>query len=338
VLDYLDKTIDKQVDLAKKESVFKSADALVNRDLLKHEGYLDIINFIEKESNAIREKIKDSQTIIQRKVLWEFENWFSRDFLDSERQQLKRIIEDSGAMNIKGNLTQVEEKIPVLLSNENVTQNINEMIINLDSTFGKSWQEAINDISKNTFLKIQEFQEEADSKLQLELSSHSFVNDKDVDLLSGAKKGAMLGGATGAAGALYAAALGPAASVVSIGVAASAMLPPLLLVGAAFGAVSTFMKIKTEKNIALRNIDDAIRNIKEENKATIYSTVESLFIERGEIISRNLESNLIRSLANNVDYDELISLKVAIEKYLYKLKDHQQLLSLENIRTAETIA
>ncbi|MBD8013387.1 dynamin family protein [Planococcus wigleyi] len=331
ILDYLDKNISKQVDLTKQESVLQSADALLSRDLLKHSGYIDAINFIEKESNEVRDRINENKSMIQRKIMWEFDNWYSRDFLEKERQQLKNLVEDSGALNIKGNLTKVEKEIPVLLSNDNVSEKLNEMIKKTDISFEQLWQGAINNISKDTLLKIQEFQEQAEAKLQMELSQQSFVNDKDVDVVSGATKGALLGGATGAAGALYAAALGPAASVVTLGVAASTMLPPLLIVGAAFGAVSTFMKLKSEKNIAIRNIDEAIQRIKEENKAAIYSTVENLFIERGETISRNLESNILKSFSNNEDFDGLIKLKMAIEKYLYKLKDHQQLLVLENV-------
>lgn len=331
ILEYLDENINKQVDSAKQESLLHSADALLNRDLLKHSGYVDTINFIEKESKELHEKVKEKQNSIQRKIMWEFDNWFSRDFLEQERRQLKNLVDDSGAMNIKGNLTKVETEIPLLLSNEKVSGKINEMIKETDEKFGMLWQEAINEISKNTLLKIQEFQEQAEAKLNMELAQQSFVNDKDVDVVSGAKKGALLGGATGAAGALYAAALGPAASVVTVGMAVSAMLPPLLIVGAAFGAVSTFMKLKSEKNIAKRNIDEAIQRIKDENKSAIYSTVENLFMERGKMISKNLERNIMKSFSNNEDFDELIVLRTAIEKYIYNLKDYQQLLLLEKV-------
>ena len=316
LLEFLDQNIDRKADETKKSAVLQSTTALLNRDILKHEEHIKTIEFIEKQANKINDQTEEYKQSIQRNILREFENWYSREFLEKERSELKSVVNSSGVFDIKKKLKIVEEQISILFSNERIMEQVNVKVNELDSVFEKEWQKAINSISEDTLIQINE------------LTKHSDLVEREADLWSGAAKGAWLGGATGAASAFYAAALGPAAQVVSIGMAASAFLPPLLLIGATFGAVSSFIKVKSEKNQAEKNIDDIIRAIKEDNKKNLISAIECSFNDRGNEVSRNVSRHILSSFSNGVDFEEMTALKIQIEKYLFKLKDQLQQLAI----------
>jgi small GTP-binding protein len=328
LLDYINKNISSKTEKVKKEVIFNSTQALLNRDLLIHEEYIKTIDFLEQQIEKIKSKISMYSSRIHDHVIYQFENWYRNEFLSIEREDLKNVIKQSGITNLKKNKKDVDDHLQSIFSKEYLSEKINEKIHDIDKIFITEWKEAVEKVKSEVQVEIKEFQNEAEKQLEMKLNHNSGLKDGDSDFLSGASKGAWLGGATGAASAFYAAALGPAASTVTAGMAISAFLPPMLLIGATIGVVSSALKFKSDKSLAEKNIDDIFKNAKDELKNNLFVSLSEKYTKQNEQLMENINMMVIESFTNGVNSEEITSLKIKLEKYLFDVKKNIEELKL----------
>ncbi|TYR73458.1 GTP-binding protein [Rossellomorea vietnamensis] len=330
LIGYLDQNIAGKSQEVKKGVLFNSAQALMNRDLLIHEEYLKTLGFIEEQIEQIQLKVNTYSGRIHDHILYEFERWYDTEFLKEEKENLKNKIRKSNIIQLKKGMQEVEQRISSIFSQQSFSKMINEKVTDLDNLYISEWKEAVEKVKSSVLFEINEYKNNAEKRLEMKLSNEVKLNEGESDLMTGASKGAWLGGATGAASAFYAAALGPAASTVTIGMAATAFLPPMLLIGATFGAVSSFLKFKSDKSLAEKNIDDIFKNVKEEQKKEIFKAINEKYSTQDEQIKENIQSVIVGSFANGIDSEGIASLKIKIDKYMYEIKKY-----IEDLRLVE---
>ncbi|MCP8616375.1 dynamin family protein [Salirhabdus salicampi] len=320
LMEYINSNISSNSDEIKNDVIIKSAKALLNRDLLIHEEYIKTLGFIQEQVERIDKKINMYSDRIHKHILYQFETWYKNEFLSVEREDLKNKIKQSGIFNLKNDKKEVDYQLQSIFSEEYISEKLNKKINNLDELYIDEWKEAVEKVKNEVQIELNEFKNEAEKQLELKLNNNSGLKDGESDLLSGASKGAWLGGATGAASAFYAAALGPAATTVTAGMAVTAFLPPMLLIGVTIGAVSSALKFKSEKSLAEKNIDDIFISAKEEHKNELFNSISEKYIKQNEQIKENINSLIIKSFLNEVESEEVISLKIQLEKYLFETK------------------
>ncbi|RLQ94827.1 dynamin family protein [Falsibacillus albus] len=328
LLEYIGDNISSNSEQVKKDVVINSAQVLLNRDLLIHEEYIKTIEFLQAQMEEIKNKVKMSSSRIHDNVLYQFENWYQNEFLSDEAEELKNIIKQSGYFQLKNDKKEVECKLQSIFSEENINNKLSERIKDMDKTYINEWKVAVDKIKREIQVEINDFKIEAEKELELKLKHNNKLNDGDSDFLSGASKGALLGGATGAASAFYAAALGPAAATVTAGMALSAFMPPMLLIGGTIGVVSAALKFKSEKSMAEKNIDDIFKNAKQQFKKELFNSISEKYVKQDEQILEKIDALLINSFANGVSTAQIVFLKMKLEKYLFEVKKHIEELKL----------
>ncbi|REJ10345.1 dynamin family protein [Halobacillus trueperi] len=320
LLEYIHANISSKSEEVKKDVIFSSAQSLLNRDLLLHEEYLKTVGFLEEQMNNIYKKIDMYSSRIYNHILYSFENWYKHEFLNEEKEDMKKIIQDSGYWSLKKDKKEVDSHLQSIFSEAYISNILNEKITRLDEMYAEEWEEALEQVKKDVQIEIYEFKNEAEKELELKITHSQGLNDGDADLLAGASKGAWLGGATGAASAFYAAALGPAAATVTAGMAVSAFIPPMLFVGATIGVVSSALKFKSEKNLAEKNIDDVFKEVKGEYVQDILYSLREKYSTQNEKVKENIQTMIVDSFVNGAEQDDINLLKREIENYLYRIK------------------
>ncbi|WP_271399271.1 dynamin family protein [Salinicoccus roseus] len=329
LIEYIGENISSNSKKVKKDIIINSAQALLSRDLLIHEEYLKTIEFLENQIEKIKEKIYMYSEGIYRHIQHQFEEWYQNEFLLAEKEDLKKTIQDSGIISLNKKKNEVDSQLQSIFSKEYISEKLNEKTTSLDGRFINEWEETVEKVKRDVQIEINQFKKESEKRLELKIKNIG-LKDEGSDLIGGASKGAWLGGATGAASAFYAAVLGPAAASVTAGMAVSAFLPPMLIVGATVGAVSTVLKFKSEKSLAEKNVDDAFENGKEEIKQEVLYWISDKYLKQNEHMVANINSLIISALANGVKSEEIGSLKMKIEKYLFENKK-----SIEEIKLIE---
>lgn len=141
----------------------------------------------------------------------------------------------------------------------------------------------------------------------------------------------MLGGATGAASAFYAAVLGPAASSISLGTAAFILLPEFLIVGAAIGIASALLKFKSDKGDTGKKVEDIFKNVRSELHPLLMLSVNRKYSESNSKMIEKINSLITESLSYGSNMTSIGELKFELEKYLITIKKFKEELVLQKV-------
>ena len=140
----------------------------------------------------------------------------------------------------------------------------------LDQAIKEDWQENLRAVQQEVALDFEKFQQQYQKEAQDIANS---LPSAGKAALSGIGEGVAIAGAAGTALASYTALLGPMSAYVSMGSALSATLPPLLLAGAAVGAVIGVINFKKEISNYHRVVAETVRKIRDSAKSAAMPSV-----------------------------------------------------------------
>ncbi|MED2972885.1 dynamin family protein [Fictibacillus sp. B-59209] len=330
LLNYLDERINQKVDEVKVKSTLSATQTLIHRDIVKHEEILNTMKFVEDQIEKVERIVEEYSDKTGNVIQHAFDNWYSYRFLESEKKELMDVVQTGNIFSNKKMKENLNVALQNFLSNERIDQQLTLQVQELNEIFKIEWDKALHKLKEEILIDFNDFSVAGQKRLTLQLSNTDKLHIEG-SVLSGAATGAWIGGAAGASAAFYAAALGPAASYVTIGMAASAFLPPFLLIGASIGFTNKLLKTKKEKNLVEMNVSELIESYKKENKLQISNHVLKIFKERAELVSRNVLEELTRSFCNQQSKDELMVYKKTLTEYIMKMKKLQELLFVQTI-------
>jgi small GTP-binding protein len=318
LMEFLETQINSKVDIVKLKSSVQSAHNLVHRDTIKHEKVIKIITTLQAQLDKSMDLVRDYSEQTTNYAIHLFEMWYNHDFLEPERKALQVRVNDARYLHTGKDIKMVTDDMYKLLSGEHIDPILSRKLKEIDSLFLLEWDKALVKLKEEILLDLESFSKEEQERLTLQLSNSTTGITVEGGLLQGASAGAFIGGAAGASAAFYAAALGPAASTVTMGMAASAFVPPLLIIGATVGLATKFLKTKSDKRNASNDIAETIRNFKNENKLVLYKYVTEIFRERSALIADNIISELTVSFYSHNNLDDMKRFKEEIDEYLVK--------------------
>ena len=182
-------------------------------------------------------------------------------------------------------------------------------------------ERALETIGSKFIEEETEYKEKYEFQVNLARSfdSHYQIDSRSEELVEGAKKGAVVGGAYGVAAATYAAVLGPYAAGIGIASAVGAVLPPVLLIGAVTGAAFKYVN-KGKKTTDLKNLVKLqFDYVRDTVAAELEEYIEALNIQINSIMDDTYK-NLGEMIIGDVDIEEFTKFKSSLSLYINELE------------------
>lgn len=269
LMEYLNSKIENNHEKVQEESIINSAKAIIEKSNIQHQLVINSFEFSLSSMKQRKEELKFHNESIKRKINNELEEWIVVNFLKKEKDELLKLVEQLGMFSGKAQQEAIRSRMEEILSKESIEMILKDEYANLDQMFREEWHRAIEQIGEKMAVEMESFEEKQQSILaKAELPALLTVPHGENALADGAMKGAAIGGAYGVAASAYAAVLGPYAATVTIGTALGALLPPVLIIGAATGAVAKLVFHKKKKNEFNIEIDRSITELKNIIKST----------------------------------------------------------------------
>ena len=133
---------------------------------------------------------------------------------------------------------------------------------------------------------------------------------------SGLQDSMMTAVAAGGALSVYAAVLGPAAAHVSLAGALGAFMPPIMLAGAAVGALKIFTENKKKKESLHALISSSVLAVREAVSNKIKDTVSPFISDIREKTFTEAKDKFIGNNFDGMSTDEIYKLKANVELFL----------------------
>lgn len=240
------------------KSVESSTISQIKNDLYIHRNTKNklntLLNKIDEDLNSLKEINHNMKKIILNKM----NEWLKYEFFENEKNSLSRCTDKSEYVSLLKKYT----------DEEYIGNIINRQYNNMGNYIAEEWKAHSN-----------EFIEKKMENIQFSIQIDGFENTVPIqysssdEIMKGAKNGGVAAGAMGLGLAGYAAWLGPAASYVTIGGAVGAFLPPLLIAGAAGGAVWNYLKKDKEKISQYNQVEVLVEGIKTRFKNDILNDI-----------------------------------------------------------------
>ena len=240
------------------KSVESSTISQMKNDLYIHKNTKNklntLLNKIDEDLNSLKEINHNMKKIILNKM----NEWLKYEFFENEKNSLSRCTDKSEYVSLLKKYT----------DEEYIGNIINRQYNNMGNYIAEEWRAHSN-----------EFIEKKMENIQFSIQIDGFENTVPIqysssdEIMKGAKNGGVAAGAMGLGLAGYAAWLGPAASYVTIGGAVGAFLPPLLIAGAAGGAVWNYLKKDKEKISQYNQVEVLVEGIKTRFKNDILNDI-----------------------------------------------------------------
>ncbi|AGX06468.1 hypothetical protein N288_23145 [Bacillus infantis NRRL B-14911] len=306
-----------QNDSIHEESLKSSMEALLQKEIAIHKHFADAADDLIVNMEKRKNDINHFNSQIKGDMAAELRNWFELEFLADEEQILKSKIQDLKLLSNKQDKKQIEELFKQELSDDKIRRTISEKYKSIDKQFQSKWQSAMDVIQRRMEQDLNEHFN--DSNQQLWLSIQSITKEVPTgqeQMKDGMGKGMVIAGAYGTTVAAYTAWLGPYAASVSLGTALGAILPPVLITGAAVGAVVKLLSFSKQKKEFMKSVDEAIKNIKRHIELKIIPEVLKDLESESNKIANHLYNEFCQSLANGYSEEELSNIKSRVKSYL----------------------
>ena len=317
LLQFLETNIERQVDAVHNESLINSARALLTRELLLHKEYLaDLAGrllIVKNNQEKLRVKSQITRDYHHNRV----QAWFSQEFLAEKERVLTAQIDGIPMLSMMGShSTDMNATIAKLFAEDSIRLEIDTFLGELDRNIREDWQENLKLVQQEIAVEYENVTKKYHMEAQALIKSMPSIGKSAIN---GLGEGVAVGGVAGTAMAVYSAVLGPMSSAISIGTALSATLPPLLLAGAAAGAVIGLFKFSTEKKGYHRVVAETVAKIRENVRATALPGIARAIDGTCEaIVDRVQEQLVVQEFAGLKP--EAIQLSVqAMEKYCGQL-------------------
>lgn len=330
LLDYLQNNIEKDSKVVKESSINTSLEQILSKEIATVKAILETINFAEKSHDHMKEKtdyykkkiITTNQRVLSLKI--------ANGALSRERQELNELLAKNSKQLLKNDMNQISQKLNLYTSNQYVNEYYEETCQELRTQVFNELENAMNTILKDFYSEHESYKQNYFLQLSKGIKFDTILpkNEQAEDLIEGAKKGAVLGGAYGVAAATYTAVLGPTAAYIGLGAALSAVLPPVLLVGAVTGAAFKFID-KGKRTKELSELIDKNLKLAEDHMAiALKEYSDNLEMQVEIILNENLKFKT-QEILNNTSVYELLEVKNKLSKYLLQLSDLTQYTDLK---------
>ncbi|SDO87739.1 small GTP-binding protein domain-containing protein [Paenibacillus sp. yr247] len=313
LLDHLERQIQQKAETVQEASILSSVHALFRKNLVFHESYLRSLHFLKVQNREHEREIAYHNRRIKQELEDRLRQWAEVDFLRNEVKEIRLMIDDLKLFSGKNDKQQIEELMRRYLSTDKINWELTEVIRGLERFMQEEWQKSLDLIQEKQTKQIQEFAREEEIKLNLSLFE-TLSSGQDL-VLDGAKKGAAIAGAWGGALTAYAAWLGPYASSISLGAAASFYLPPLLIAGAITGAVVKLVGFKQEKRRFQNELEKAFLAAKHEITQRIIPQLITSIRRMNDDYATHLQSKFVEMIGHNNTASEIDELEHRISNY-----------------------
>lgn len=308
--DYLQNNIERQSEIVQTESILNSVQVLENQLSLIHRQVLDNINLKLELFEQLGAKIDYAASSFKSDVNNYISNWAFNKFLVNVESSLKNKVDSMGLTSANSTEKAVKDELETIISNGN-NREIGEFIEELNVYINKSWQNALERIDT-------ELEESMSLSVEDNFKTYSEIPNlySAVDESSVLQDTMMTAVAAGGALSVYAAVLGPAAAHVSMVGALGAFMPPLMLAGAAVGALKVYTGNKKKKESLNGLISSSIFTMRETICNKIKDNISPFILDMREKTFNEAKSKFIRNNFDGMSTDEIYKLKADIELFL----------------------
>lgn len=321
ILAYLNDNINHRADDVKEDSLISSYEQILYKELHNSKAIMETILFIE---HAISERKKDidyfknkAKSSLQKNS----QLWVKNNLLREEEDYVYAEVNKSSKSLLKDNSAQVQKIIKEYTSEQYVNSIVQAKCNELSHYVEEELERALETIGSKFIEEETEYKEKYEFQVNLARSfdSHYQIDSRSEELVEGAKKGAVVGGAYGVAAATYAAVLGPYAAGIGIASAVGAVLPPVLLIGAVTGAAFKYVN-KGKKTTDLKNLVKLqFDYVRDTVAAELEEYIEALNIQINSIMDDTYK-NLGEMIIGDVDIEEFTKFKSSLSLYINELE------------------
>lgn len=336
LLAFLEKQIEARVETVHRESIVQSVLALLRKNLAFHESYARSMQFLRSQVKEHQNDLDYHNQRIKQELEENFRHWAEFEFLRAEKQEVHEMIQNMRLLSGKQEKMNIEFRLEHYFSADNINRQINQKLQELHADMQDQWRHALDSIQERRAKQFQEFAKQEQQELQLSL--YETLPSGQELALEGAGKGAAIAGAWGATAAAYAAWFGPYASTVTIGAAAGAILPPLLIAGAVTGAVAKLVSFKRQKKRYQNELDQAFAEAKREiTSHLVPKLVASIRSANDDFVSA-VQCGFVEMSANGSTEEEIEALERGLAKYIEENKGYLNRWNGEAERALRTFA
>lgn len=332
ILAYLEEQIEQKAEKVHKESILTSIQAVLRKNLVFHESYARSLQFIKMQIREQKSELDYHNNRIKQELEDQLKQWVDIEFLRREKSELHGMIEGLGIMSGKQDKSNIVEKMQRYFSSESINNQLYEVLKKLEKQMQEEWQSSMKTISENRNQKMLEFVKQEESEVQLAL--YEALPSGQELAMEGAGKGAAIAGAWGATAAAYAAWFGPYASTISLGAAAGAILPPLLIAGAITGAVAKLVSFTKQKRRYQNDLDQAFSEAKLDITHKVIPNIVTTIRKVNDEQVAHIQAKFIETLSHNTenDFDDLVK---SIAAYCDQIKSN--INRLESLASSDVV-
>lgn len=285
-----------------KESVATSTTSQLKKDLYVHNNAKNklgtMLNKIDEDLESLKNFNYNIKSITRNKM----NDWLSMEFFEEEK-------------NILATCKNKDEYSRFLKEYTN-EEHIRKLI---DTQYSKIGNYIVDEWKYHSDEFIAKKVEDIYFSINIDgFENTATVQDSSSDeIVEGAKNGGIAAGAIGLGLAGYAAWLGPAAAYVTIGSAVGAFLPPLLIAGAAGGAVWNYLKKDKAQINQYSQIDVLVRGLKNTVRDNILNDIIDKLNQSSDYYYE-YTTGIICDILNqcNISKEEVEDINMKLPKYI----------------------
>ncbi len=301
--DYIINEIENNARQVQNESIITSMKALFDKDLRCHNDYKNFSDNFIGQIDKNKELLMHHHNRITHLIKNDLTHWLDHEFFKSEMEYLYTLKDQKA----------IQKSLKEYFSESYIRSVVEQKAQKIVEMFNHEWRDSVQDIK----ITLKEDYEMNFNYYRGEFNNNPSGGNNDLkeDLTDGVKKGATVTGTYGAVLAGYAAWLGPGAAYITIGSALTAMLPPLLIAGAAAGAVSGWLKKGKNKESVRDNTERHMMKVKSQLTPYLGTLVKKTEQEGRAIVSR-LDREFIEDLQISHSREEINDWTKQLNRYI----------------------
>lgn len=305
--EYLVKSVERNADEVQMSAIIDSMSLQLKRDLSIHEKAMvrakGILDKVDEDIKDLKQFNVEIREIINQKIA----NWMAREFFEEEKKVLSSCTSNDEFKKLASRYC----------DNAYVTQLINTKYESINRFISQQWGNATEKlVLKSDVEKL---------KVATTVDVYNFVHvekQENTNIMEGAKEGGITAGMFGMGLAGYAAWLGPAAAYVSIGTAATAFVPPLLMAGVIAGGTWKIVTSNRNKINIYHQTDALVLEIKTTIKNKVLIDMNNKLLEASDYYYKCSEKMILDILSQcNISREKISEILSQLETYIIGLKD-----------------
>lgn len=324
IMEFLEENIERSSEAVKHEVLLNSLKQVIVDEVIFNKAVQQQLELFVATSKKRKEESNFAVNKIDQLIDDHYSHWIDYQFLKQEEDEVMSV-----ALENKDELA--SNKLKNFLSQDYIKEQIEEMWQDLNHEIAEERKYALETIDK-------QIQEET-KKLELEFNqftnqynlvdaaANSTHSAKD-SLIEGAKSGAVVGGTTTFALATYAAVLGPYASIITLGSAFTAFLPPVLFTSVIVGVAYKFLNKEKKENELPSKIIHSFSQAKDQAKKILKKPVQELK-QTNRVFFDETNKNMDVQTLGEFSLKEVAELSRAIESHLVLLESISRELQVQ---------